>query len=108
MLNRTDVEDNPAVRALNRAFRADPAAIHALLCNRVPCNVALADDPAVVVEANPVLDCGWTVSALGLINGVLTELGLPVVASRWGDEVNADGHRALLGFQSCKPTGGAP
>lgn len=38
------------VAALNAAFAADPGAIRALITNRVPCNMALANDPFVVVE----------------------------------------------------------
>jgi hypothetical protein len=41
--------------ALQKAFEADGNAIHSLICNRVPCNQALADDPFVQVDAVPVL-----------------------------------------------------
>ena len=65
-------------RVRDTAFHKDPAAIHALMTNRVPCNQALADDKFIVVESNaPRGYGGWTVSALGLINGVLSAAGLP-------------------------------
>jgi hypothetical protein len=32
-----------ALQTLNEACTADPGALHALICNRVPCNTALAD-----------------------------------------------------------------
>lgn len=35
---------------LTAAYLKDPAAMHALLTNRVPCNQPLADDDFVVVE----------------------------------------------------------
>ena len=62
-----------AVRILNEAFVADPAAIHSLLCNRVPCNQTLADHPSVVVDvAEHVGSQAFaTVGLVGLLNGVL-------------------------------------
>jgi hypothetical protein len=90
-----------AVDALNAAFAADPNAIHALLCNRVPCNTELADDPHVVCEPTPPLgDTKETyhVGALGLINAVLTASGLPRVAAKYSDTADEYGRAALLGF----------
>lgn len=90
-----------AVDALNAAFAADPNAIYALLCNRVPCNAELANDPHVVCEATPPLgDTQETyhVGALGLINAVLTANGLPRVAAKYSDTVDEHGRATLLGF----------
>lgn len=42
------------LNALNTAFTADPAAMHALCSNRVPCNRGLADHPTVQVGGSPV------------------------------------------------------
>jgi hypothetical protein len=85
---------SPAAQALDDAFKRDPQAMHALLCNRVPCNQALADDPFVVVEANRVIEGAWTVGALGLVNAVLAAAGQPLVAAKF-----AEGDKpALLGF----------
>ncbi len=69
------------VDALNEAFQRDPQAIHSLLCNRVPCNAVLADDPYVCVEPTPRLvdKRYYTVGTLGLVNGVLAAAGLPLV-----------------------------
>lgn len=88
----TDI--HTAVRVLNEAFVADPSAIHALLCNRVPCNLALADHPTVQVQANPVIEDGktWTVGLIGMLNGVLEPLTGQRVAAQWEDG-------KLLGFQ---------
>jgi hypothetical protein len=87
-----------AISALNEAFKRDPAAMHALLCNRVPCNDQLVDDPHIIVEKNPVTD-GYTVGAMGLINGILTSLGLSVVAAKFSD----DDDPKLLGFVTYDP-----
>ena len=32
-----------ALQTINEACTADPVALHTLICNRVPCNTALAD-----------------------------------------------------------------
>jgi hypothetical protein len=90
-----------AVDALNAAFAADPNAIHALLCNRVPCNTELADDPHVVCETTPPLGDAketYHVGALGLINAALTASGLPRVAAKYSDTTDEYGRAALLGF----------
>ncbi len=86
------------VEALNIAFKADPNAIHSLICNRVPCNQFLADDKYVQVEAPPVLaDGNFQVGALGLINAVLAANGLPLVAVKFSDK-DTDGRSKILGF----------
>jgi hypothetical protein len=95
------VSVSPAVAALNGAFARDPQALHALLTNRIPCNLALADDPFVVVEANRVIDNAWTVGALGLVNGVLSAVGRPLVGAKFSDP--ADGPIRLLGFVDYVP-----
>jgi hypothetical protein len=46
---------------------------------------------------------GYSVGALGLLNGVLGALGLPLIASMWSDPVDADGHPKLLGFCEYTP-----
>jgi hypothetical protein len=88
-----------AVEALNMAFKADPNAIHSLMCNRVPCNQFLADDQFVQVDAPPVLpDGNFQVGALGLVNAVLAANGLPLVAAKFSDEKDSEGRSKLLGF----------
>lgn len=90
-----------ATAALNEAFARDPQAMHALLTNRIPCNRALADDPFVVVEVNRVLDDAQTVGALGLVNGVLSATGQPLVAAKYSD--TGAGPIRLSGFVDYVP-----
>lgn len=69
---------------LNVAFSRDPAAMQALLVNRVPCNLSLVEDEHVVVEQVPVLaGSHYTVSAIGLVNAVLSVLNLPIITARF-------------------------
>jgi hypothetical protein len=90
-----------ALLTLNRAFQDDPSAIHALLCNRVPCNDQLVDHPTVQVESNELLGkTSYTVGALGVLNGVIEALTGERVASKWNEERDAEGRSRLLGF--CK------
>ena len=87
------------VDALNAAFQADPNAIQALLCNRVPCNSVLADDRFVVVHESLVLPAGnFQVGAMGLVNAVLAANGLPLVAAKYTDETDSRGAAKLIGF----------
>jgi hypothetical protein len=67
------------VATLNEAFRLDPAALHAMICNRVPCNQALAEHPTIVVG-----DCYYgdervqhfNLGFVGLLNGILGDMGI--------------------------------
>lgn len=98
-----------AVDVLNRAFAADPNAIHALVCNRVPCNDDLAEDPTIVAEyPRPINDTQPTlfqVGALGLINGIIGEItGGLTVACQFSDKVDAMGASRLVGFQVYNPS----
>jgi hypothetical protein len=91
-------QENKSVAAMNSAFAADPNAIHTLLCNRVPCNQALADDPFVQVDASPVLeDSHYQVGALGLVNAVLAANDLPLVAASFST-ADDTGRPRLVGF----------
>lgn len=91
------------VDTLNEAYAADPAAIHALLCNRVPCNQELADHPTIVVEENTVAEgSSYTVGMLGVINGLAQVLTGQSVASRWADKDDPE-YPKLLGFQIYAP-----
>jgi hypothetical protein len=72
------------IAALQEAFDADPSAMHALVCNRVPTTQAMVDHPHMIVEPNPVLDDQPpTIGLLGVLNGVLDAAGLHKVASNW-------------------------
>lgn len=74
------------LECLNEAFKNDPDAVHALICNRVPCNQKLADHPTVQVGQNPCIENGtWTVGMLGFINGILGAIEIPLVAAKWED-----------------------
>jgi hypothetical protein len=90
------------INCLNDAFKQDPGAIHALMCNRVPCNAILAEHEHVVVEVPPVLDndpvANYAVGTLGMINGVLTAAGLPRVAIKFSDKDPKTGVSKILGF----------
>ena len=89
---------NDVVTLLNSAFAADPAAINALMSNRVPCNDALADHPTVLVEKQPVAGDHYAVGALGLINAVVETLIGHRVATSWTKGTDAAGAHEMLGF----------
>lgn len=97
-----------AIVTLNRAFVADPNAVHSLICNRVPCNDELAEDPTIVCDApgpiNGEKPHSYQVGALGLINGVLGDItGGLAVAVKFGDpDPNTAGSK-ILGFQVYTP-----
>lgn len=88
---------------LTIAFNNDPAAVHALVANRVPCNQFLADDEFVVVNQTTALPGErYHVGALGLVNAVLASLGQPLVAAQW--ETTGDGiPPKLVGFVEYTP-----
>ncbi len=72
------------VDCLQSAFEADPAAMHALLCNRVPTSQAMVEHPHVICEEIEVLDDSPAcVGMLGVLNGILEAAGLHKVASKW-------------------------
>lgn len=76
------------VSVLNQMLRADPAATHALIANRVPCNAALAEHPTVQVAAQGNF---FTVGVLGVLNAVAAaEDGLVVAV--WDDQTNTITH----------------
>jgi hypothetical protein len=97
----SDQPIDKVISCLNEAFAADPLAMRLLLINRVQCNRSLADHPTIVCD-----DCApfglpdqFTLGSLGLVNGVLGALGLPLVASGWSDQPDAEGRHTLLGFR---------
>lgn len=90
---------NAALEVLNSAFEADPAAVQSLLEYEVPCNDALADHPTVIMAGVDPDTSQSSVSALGLINGILCELTGVNVASKWLTFDEGSGHK-LFGF--CK------
>jgi hypothetical protein len=88
-----------ASEILQRAFEADPNAMHALTVNRVPCNQALADDPHVLVDKSLVLkECHFSVGMMGILNGILVACDLPRVASMWSNDRDEEGRQKFEGF----------
>lgn len=87
---------------LNAAFASDPRAIHALLLNRVPCNTALANHPFIEVEKTTVLrgDENYSVSMVGMINGLLSSMNLPPVGVVWQklNQNDPDSTSVIVGF----------
>lgn len=76
------------VTVLNQMLRADPAATHALIANRVPCNIELAEHPSVQVAARGGF---FEVGLLGVLNAVAAaEDG--VVVYVWDDETSLITH----------------
>lgn len=62
------------VAALNHANKLDPAAVHALIYNRIPCNKALAEKSRFLVGLMPLFKTGvprFSIGALGMLNGAL-------------------------------------
>ena len=68
---KSDIEQ--VVDILNRAWKADPVALHSLLNVRIPCNLDLLADPNIQVRFQDRPYC-YTISALGLLNGVVQHL----------------------------------
>jgi len=85
-----------ALQMMQSAFDADPAAVYALVCNRVPCTPAIVDHPHVLAETVPTVGALAVVGMLGFINGLLAAQGSAyAVATRW----TQDARPQLLGFQ---------
>lgn len=89
------------LQVLNSAYEADPAAMHALVCNRVPCNQALADHPTVVAVTNKVaMGESYTVGMIGIINGICAAITGERVAVQFSDTPDEDGCSKIVGFIS--------
>lgn len=84
------------VDILNQAFAVAPGEIHALICNCVPANQALLDMPHILVDAHH--EQFKTLSMIGVINGMLSAAGLPLVAIKWSEDRDERGAFELLGF----------
>ena len=98
------LEITTVVDYLNSIYKADPAAVHALVCNRVPCNRNITEHPHAVVESIKVLP-GDTdaIGILGVINGLLTSNGLPRVATEWSNDNKFVGFR--IADKASQPAG---
>ncbi len=84
-----------ACTVMNEAFALDPDAIRMLTCQMVKANQGIADHPTIVVGQAP---CKWTLSPLGLINGIVDQLSGYRIAANWSDTKNEDGSYTFLGF----------
>jgi len=89
-----------ALQTLNEACTADPGALHALICNRVPCNTTLADHPTIQVDVNSVTQpATFSVGMLGIINGILESATGRRIAAKF----SAGAPHVLMGFMEYKP-----
>lgn len=87
-----------ALGCLNSAFKTDPCAIHSLIANRVPANIALMQHPHIIVDTLPSGEKNenYVVGLLGVVNGMMTSMCLPLIAMQWQD--NEDGSKKFIGF----------
>lgn len=84
--------------AMNQAYTADHAALHALVCNRVPCNQALADHPTILVDTNKVTPTEtYAVGMLGVVNGVVEAMSGKRIAAVFTG-ADEQGRCRLIGF----------
>lgn len=97
-------EPNPvsvdeAIEVLNRIHQADHHVLPALMRHRVPCNTAVADDPAVQVGPGPNRS-GWVIGLLGVLNGIFgaDDDGWGYIVADW------DGGSNLRGFRRTRAT----
>lgn len=82
---------------MKSAYEADPAAIHALICNRVPCNNLLADHPTIVVDINKITEPeSYSVGLMGIINGICEEVAGGRIAAQFSEIYPY----RLIGFQA--------
>ena len=92
-----------ALEVLNSAYQADPAAIHSMVSNSIPCQgVALRDHPWGVVGDSYAVPGSYTVSTLGLLNGVVHALTGKRVAMSWSDTKDENGRFKFIGFVEYK------
>lgn len=91
------------LRVLNEAFASDPDAMHALICNRVPCNEALANHPTVQVQVVPrPTGMRFAVGMLGVLSGLSETLTGKRVAAKFS-EPDASGVSVVIGFTEFVP-----
>lgn len=89
---------------LNSAYEADPAAMHALICNRVPCNQALAAHPTIPVDVNLVATGEtYAVGMLGIVNGICEKVTGRRVAVMFSESQDEQGRRKIIGFTEYVP-----
>jgi hypothetical protein len=92
------------LRILNEAYAADPAAIDALVCNRVPCSRSLADHPTIQVEMMSLFGReDYSVGLLGVVNGLCEAITGKRVAVKFSEPDAETGQGKILGFTEYQP-----
>ncbi len=83
------------LECLKTAFDADTGAIHSLMAMRVPTNGAMLDHPDIIVRQEEIADY-ISLSPLGIINGILTSIGLPRICMKFEEiDVNDAKHKSF-------------
>jgi hypothetical protein len=77
---------NGIFQTLNEAYAAAPGAMYALVCNRVPCNTALAEHPSIQVNTIVTQPETFSVGMMGIINGILERTTGRRVAAKFSDD----------------------
>jgi hypothetical protein len=92
----------PYIEYMESILRADPAAMHSLVNNRIPCNSQLADHPTSPVETIPTKDGDtYAVSTFGIVNGLCRKLTGKSIAVQLSDPPVND-QRTIVGFSEYK------
>lgn len=87
------------IKFLNEAFEADPVAIHAMICHKMPCNDKLKNHPSIQVDLSSVTDTPYyNVNFMGILNGILDPLINDFVQIKW-EEVEDEGRFKIVGFE---------
>ncbi len=90
MIDRESDAVRTAIEVLNRVHQADPSVLPALIDHRVPCNLAVADDPTVQVGKIKGTE-QWEVGLLGIVNGLYGVQGpkaVGFIAAEYDDDHN--------------------
>lgn len=103
---KTDIVSS-VLGCLNDAFARDPATLATICAVRHVCNRDLVDHPHIPVEPCAAVPGNAVLSVLGLINGVLAALELPLVCQEWS-EPGPNGARRMTGFRIWYPDGVRP
>lgn len=87
------------LKTLNDAFEMDPVSVHTLLCNRVECSKDFAiNHPYIECTPTPIDPDRYHVGTLGYINAILSAFNQARICMVFGDPVEKDGPRPMIGF----------
>jgi hypothetical protein len=93
---------------LQSCWEADPGATYTLIANKVTTNQQIVEHPFIICEPVPVAGQAEELpmfGVLGVINGVMGCLGLPLIATRWENNDPSDYHpQRMCGFQRFAPS----